>query len=80
MATIFGGLASTKVNSGSQNESAKTSLTTAWCVVLGEIDYWSGSTIINGRFVLITLNQTKKKKRASRGHLPDVLRAWETDR
>ena len=36
MATIFGGLASTKVNSGSQNESAKTSLTiTAWCVVLG---------------------------------------------
>ena len=25
-----------------------------------EIDYWSGSTIINGRFVLITLSQTKE--------------------
>ena len=47
-----------------------------------EIDYWSGSTIINGRFVLITLSQTKEgsSKNLQRGHLPDVLRAWETDR
>ena len=41
-----------------------------------EIDYWSGSTIINGRFVLITLSQTKAEDSSSKTFKEDICQMF----